>query len=424
MEYLISACLFLIPAYIFRLRIFGVPTNVFEVAVGVLFLAFVVARISRHFRPDRKSTTVDSRLHGNDKPDKIQFGFSAALAVLFFAAAGVAVAADKTRALGIFKGWFLIPALLYFVIINIKPKIKTLVLPLFLSLLIVSVWTISQKIGLISTLFYQVGDSGFSDYIARARTFGPFESPNYLAMFLLPMMFATLPILTLAKKKTDKLLIFSLYLLPLFALYASHSLGGLLAFAVGSVGVIAFSLVKIFKSRFAGRGWAIVGLAVALIVVAVGFALVFSSIGHEVFDRSIRIDIYNYAITLIKSHPVFGIGLGQFQDSVRQISAGNLGFTLYGLAYALHPHNLFLAFWLYTGGFGFLAFITLLGNFFWNLARRRGDIIILAGSFAAMLAILVHGLVDTTYFKNDLSAVFWVLLAISMVFGSQNQIKN
>ena len=411
MEYLISVVLFLIPAYIFRFKVLGFPTNVFEVAVGVVFLVFITSKILRFAQNDKK----------DGEKVKINFGYPATWAVLFFAAVSIFTAVDRTRAMGIFKGWFLIPALLYFVIINVKPKIKTIVLPLFISLLVVSVWAILQKIGTITTLFYQVGDSGFVDYIVRGRAFGPFESPNYLAMFLVPMIFATLPILSLVRRKTDKILILSFYLLPIFGLYSSHSLGGLLAFAVGSVGVIIFGLVKILKSRFAGRGWSIVGLAFGLIIVAIGFALVFSSVGHEVFDRSIRIDIYHYAITLIKSHPLLGIGLGEFQDSVRQISTGNLGFVMYGLAYALHPHNLFLAFWVYTGVFGLLSFVILIGNFFYNLARRRGDIIILSGAFAAMLAIIIHGIVDTTYFKNDLSAVFWVLIAMSAVYGNNSK---
>jgi hypothetical protein len=34
------------------------------------------------------------------------------------------------------------------------------------------------------------------------------------------------------------------------------------------------------------------------------------------------------------------------------------------------------------------------------------------GLFGAMTVIVVHGLVDVPYFKNDLSAMFFVLLAL------------
>jgi len=40
------------------------------------------------------------------------------------------------------------------------------------------------------------------------------------------------------------------------------------------------------------------------------------------------------------------------------------------------------------------------------------------------LAILVHGIVDTTYFKNDLSAIFWIILAMSVIIGVRNGEPN
>ena len=35
------------------------------------------------------------------------------------------------------------------------------------------------------------------------------------------------------------------------------------------------------------------------------------------------------------------------------------------------------------------------------------------GVFLALVAVLVHGLVDVPYFKNDLSLEFWVLLGVA-----------
>ena len=37
---------------------------------------------------------------------------------------------------------------------------------------------------------------------------------------------------------------------------------------------------------------------------------------------------------------------------------------------------------------------------------------------AGMVAMLAYGLVDVPYFKNDLSVVFWVLLALNDVLVS------
>lgn len=411
--YLIYLCLFLVPAYIFRFSVFGLPTNVFEVAVGIAMLVFIVDKILLHLLADQND---------RNKNHKIVFGLWPAYVLLLAAIIGVAIASDKTVALGILKGWFLVPAVLYFIIINSfdKKSIRNLSIPFFISLILVSIWAALQKLGVISTLFYQAGDSGFADYLNRFRAFGPFESPNYLAMFIVPVMFITLPILGFFRSTTDKILISTFYLLPLFALYASHSLGGLLAFGFGLLSLLAVLLAKTYRARLVNSGVKITSLALALIITAVGFAYIFSSISNDTYSNAIRRDIYHYSFELVRSHPLLGIGLGEFQKTVGDISISNVGFQLYGLSYALHPHNLFLAFWLNLGLLGIISFIYLLGSFFWRLGRRGGDILILSSAFAAMVAIMIHGLVDTTYFKNDLSAIFWLLLAISLISGVKN----
>ena len=405
--YLIYISLFLIPAYIFRFSVLEIPTNVFEVAVIITALAFIINRLI------------------SKKNQKFNFGFWPAYILLLAAIISAIVASDKTVALGILKGWFLAPAIFYFVIINSfdNKKIKKLSIPLFISLILVSLWAILQKLGVITTLFYQVGDSGFSDYLSRFRAFGPFESPNYLAMFVVPVTFITLPIFGFFKKTIDKILIAALYLLPLFALYSSHSLGGLLAFGFGIISLFAVLLAKTYRAKMLNSGAKISALALALIITAVGFAYIFSSIGGETYSNAIRKDIYRYSFDLIQSHPLLGIGLGEFQKSVEKISISNTGFQMYGLSYALHPHNVFLAVWLNLGLLGILAFLYLIGSFFWRLGRHGGDVLIVASAFAAMVAILIHGLVDTTYFKNDLSAIFWLILSISVILGVKDGTK-
>lgn len=403
-QVMVFISLFLIPAYIFRFSILDIPTNIFEVAVGVSALMFIIEWLIK--KPTKK----------------FNFGLWPAYVLVLAAIISTVIAADTTVALGILKGWFFVPAVLYLIIINSfeRKTLRRLSIPLFVSLLIVSLWACLQKLGIISTLFYQVGDRGFTDYIAQSRAFGPFESPNYLAMFVVPMAFLTLPIFSYARSATDKIFIAAFYILPLSALYASHSLGGLLAFGFGLISLLAVLLAKTYRAKLVNSGIKTVLLAVGLIIVAVGFAMIFSSISSETYSNAIRKDIYHYSIELLKLHPILGIGLGEFQKMVENISISNLGFQMYGLSYALHPHNLFLALWLNLGLLGLIAFIYLLGSFFWQLGRRGGDILLLSSTFAAMVAILIHGLVDTTYFKNDLSVIFWLLLAISVTLGVKN----
>ncbi|MEI6144339.1 MAG: O-antigen ligase family protein, partial [Candidatus Berkelbacteria bacterium] len=306
-RYLTLLAIFLLPAYIFRFSILGIPTNVFEVVVALALLVFIVEKL---LAGSRQSLPLAG---GNDK---IVVGFWPAYLLLFFALISVAFSPDKIVALGIVKGWFFVPAVLYFLIINLfdKKTARLLAIPLFISLMLVSVWAILQKLGVITTLFYQVGDSGFSDYFARFRAFGPFESPNYLAMFIVPVGFLTLPIFSFFKKGIDRVLVAVFYLLPLCALYASRSLGGLIAFGFALICFLAFGLAKAYRAHLVNSGSKITGWIVGLIMVAVAFAIIFSSISNETYSTHIRIDIYKYSLQLIESHPIFGIGLGNFQS--------------------------------------------------------------------------------------------------------------
>lgn len=82
------------------------------------------------------------------------------------------------------------------------------------------------------------------------------------------------------------------------------------------------------------------------------------------------------------------------------------------------PHNLYLAFWLQTGLFGFAAFLGLVAVFFrrTSMGVRTEDPFrrVLAHSLVcAMIAVLAHGLVDTPYWKNDLGFLWWSLFALA-----------
>jgi hypothetical protein len=45
-----------------------------------------------------------------------------------------------------------------------------------------------------------------------------------------------------------------------------------------------------------------------------------------------------------------------------------------------------------------------------------------------MIAIVIHGLVDVPYFKNDLAAMFWLMIALmgvcSLNYRQERELKN
>jgi O-antigen ligase len=135
--------------------------------------------------------------------------------------------------------------------------------------------------------------------------------------------------------------------------------------------------------------------------------------------------IYHYSVDLVKAHPIIGIGLGSFQTQIAEISKNDIVFQRNTLSYALHPHNIYLAMWLNLGIAGMIIFLILCMNFFSQIYKMQNGPFRLA-LITALTTILVHGLFDTTYFKNDLSAVFWLIIAIKFIYeqSAEEKIKN
>jgi len=398
---LVLLSIFLIPFYFFRFNLLGIKTNIFEVITFITFVVFLINHVN--------SLTIK------------KFNFSSVWIYLFLLSAliGTLLSADKVHAFGILKGWFFFPIVLFLLVLNTfnKTNASKLAIPIYLSSILVSAWAILQKAGIIGLLFYQKQDPlSFNGYFSQGRAFGPFESPNYLAMFLVPVFFLSLPIFKEVKNKGLEIIIALSFLLPLVAIYFSTSRGGAVAGATGALALILFLYFRsrVFRKKFEGMSNILI---FGLILVAALFLIyVVRIVSPNEGGDSVRLEIYNYSIALIKSHPFFGIGLGEFQNAIAEVSKGNGSFQEYGLSYALHPHNLYLAMWLNLGLAGLVTFLGVLWIGFKNLFSKKDNIFIKSCLFAGLVAILVHGLFDTTYFKNDLSAIFWIILATSFIY--------
>lgn len=398
MQYLIFFTIFLIPFYFLRFTVAGVlPTNVFEVAVTITFLVGVFFAFKRK---------------------KFVLGSPIPYLLIVAVSAAILLSNSISNGLGILKGWFIIPLLLYLLIINNfdQKNIAKISIPLYLDTLVISAWAIAQKFGIITTLFYQRNDLSFNQYLSEHfRVFGPFESPNYLAMFLVPVGFLSIAIFQYVKPIWLKILLALTYLLPLAALFLSGSRGGAIA-------LILAALIYLFidkKDKFLDSAIISTGLA---IVVFLAFAIAAYKFGFNPANDAIRIEIYKYSWSMLKENWAFGIGLGNFHDSIAAITPMAENFRTFALPYALHPHNIFMAFWLNAGLVGIFTFLLVIINFFWQMMKNQSKNLIWGGAFMAMIAILTHGLFDTTYWKNDLSAIFWLALAIGFIY-SQSKIN-
>jgi O-antigen ligase len=116
---------------------------------------------------------------------------------------------------------------------------------------------------------------------------------------------------------------------------------------------------------------------------------------------------------MLRDHPIFGAGLSGFATVLAPYwNKTNIDRFTY-------PHNIVLNFWTETGLLGLAAFAWLLIAglvMSWRGYRRASGQwqVIHLGVFLALVAVIVHGLVDVPYWKNDLSLEFWTILSLTL----------
>ncbi len=392
--------LILLPLYLVRFSVFGIPTTLFE---ALLYIVFFIAglRASRGGALKELFSLPQEKL------------FRAGLLLLVLGAVLSATLNPTLHSFGILKGWFFDPLLMFLLIRNAGDNARRGLFPAY---------AISGLCVALVALGYVL--LGSLTYDERLRAF--FESPNHLAMYLAPAMliaFANFQFSIFPPKadppsadnfqasRAKRLFWILCFVLCAFVLYLTKSHGAWF-------GVFGALVLGLFVPRLTARFRVIV-----IVIVIVGGALTpflavrfwpnLQNTFHisERSSASSRMMIWRSAFAIVGDNALFGIGPGNFQN---RYLAEQKNYPPY-LEWAVpQPHNLYLAFWLQTGLLGLIGFLLLLWWFFkktlnnWTL-----DIRYLA--FVVMLYILLHGTVDTLYWKNDLSVVFWALLALAFM---------
>ena len=243
-----------------------------------------------------------------------------------------------------------------------------------------------------------------------------------------------------------------------FALCALFSIGGLLvSFSkgalLGAVGALLL-LVVWLGADLPWRFWRRYRVPLTLGLIAGGLGVLVLLLGFERLNplgatSSIRLKTWASALAMVRDHPLVGVGLDQFgrlypdyiHPTLRDTNEINTS----------HPHNIVLNIWLRMGLLGLVAFGWLLVRFWMKMrtewavgsgqwvergtqsaergtehselktqnsklktqnSKLKTQNYLLAGVAAAMLAALLHGLVDNFYFVPDLAFAFWLLLVL------------
>ncbi len=427
--------IFLLPGYLIRFSVLQVPTTLLEISILSCFLVWFV----KNHRTILKTKIENGKTF-------YPFGLEIIL-ILALSFIAVFVGGLNNSALGIFKAYFLEPIMFFVVILNTfkgGKGLKQIIMTLAYSTLIVSAFAVYQKI---------TGQFIFNEFWANPenrRIVSFFGYPNAVALYLGPIipLLAGLFFWQLRGRGGLKtfweqiILLFSI-ILNILAIYFAQSKGAILALII-SLFLVAFLLLK-KKLKI-----------IILIIIILGSSSFYyfqkdwinlklsSSLSYQI--RSIQWD--ETMKMLQNGNLLWGSGLAKYKEAIEPYHQEGFFFNkdadpdfrrkvVFGsdqnyrterwqpLEIYLYPHNIFLNFWVELGFIGMLVFTFLILRFiflslkyyFKNKGNRNGDMAL--GLFASMSIILIHGLFDVPYFKNDLAVLFWIIIALLAMFKLQ-----
>ncbi len=141
-------------------------------------------------------------------------------------------------------------------------------------------------------------------------------------------------------------------------------------------------------------------------------------------SNSFRFNVYHSSVEMFKDNWLLGIGVGN--QNFREI---------YGLYMktgfdALSAYNIFLEIAVESGIFALIAFmgflITLIKNSI-NFILKSTDtkaVIIASAAIISIIAVCIHGLVDTVFFRPQIQFIFWTMVAVArtVIFTTDNRL--
>lgn len=381
----------ILPSYLIRLSVGPIPTTYLELSVWVVTFGILLNRASR-----QNLTNFITNL-----PRPLIY---AAAGFLLAAVISTIISPNLRSSAGILKGWVITPMVAGAVVgstIRSKKDIQSIIFALIAS---------GTAMAAYALMTFQPG----------SRLVGVYDVPNSLALFISPLLTASIWQLWTAKEKSQKYLLLAASIIMGIALIGTQSLGGI-------VSVIAALLITSAIYSTGQQKKRNILTMLILVVVAgavlwqtgkIQYLLTLLTNPDKTNSISVRLQLWSISWELIREHPLLGIGLGQFEPNY-QIKLHER-FQNYSPAPGWQPlsefvfrdsHNWLFSFYLNTGFLGLIAFILLnilaLKFFFQEKSYTSGIYPPLAG---ALLTILLFGLTDTIYWKNDLATIYWAMI--------------
>lgn len=379
----LSIVLFCLPLYVVRFQIGGIPFTFLEgVLLGVVLVWFM--KEGRQF-------------HWNISRAMLLWMFVLIVASLV----SLSVAPSLRAGLGLWKAYIIEPVLLFLVAattIKTMRDVKLIVWALGVSAAIVSVIACVQYL-----TGWGIPEPWQTESARRATAF--YGYPNAIGLFVAPVTALLLGVVMHCRAsmfggvsgRMQRILFTCIIVINILGLLAARVEGGLIAVAVASGALLLYTRYR----------WVAVGVGALLLVSAFLYEPTRQLLLFQDVSGDVRVALWKGTIALIADRPLVGAGLAGFPtvyDLYRLPSHVEL---------LLYPHNLLLDFWVELGALG-AAWI--FGTLVWWLMKSmhyvRASQQFSLALLSVLVCIVVYGIVDVPYFKNDLSVLFWIWLAL------------
>lgn len=394
MSKLLAAVAFLLPTYLVRFEVAGIPTTLLEL---LIYATAVVGAVQLSTDPKSWQRLMARRAW-----------LVPALLVLTGAVIGLLVTPDLRTGLGLLKGFIVDPILVYVLLLAFLKDgddARTVAAGAFWGSVAVATWSLIDAGGL-----------------TPSRVIGPYAldadaSPNYLA-------FATAPLLPLtvwlARGRATAWYWLGAAVLFL-ALIASQSRAGVAVGLGGAALALILSFDAFWRTTLAKTvviTVLITGAAASWLVVRPDFSLSAADGGRVTASNNVRYQLWSATGELMRQHWLLGVGLGNFQPAFTELTAGRVNYPEFIAPKARTPHNLLVGIWAEAGLLGLAGAVSALvvagSAIFRGLTQPKVRTLAaaLAGSW---LALLGHGLLDQPIWKNDTMVIWWLLVALPVV---------
>lgn len=365
----------LLPTYLLRFSLGPLPTTVLEACVVLSVAGWVLRGGLRHL--------------GALQPYALPAGL-----LLVASVVSILIAPSTTDALGLWRAYIVEPIVLFAVLVTTFTERKDWK---HAGSALLASGAMVAALGIVQRL---IGVGIPAPWDVEGRITSLYDFPNAVGLFLAPLV-AFVVVLGIGSTTNDrtKRAHAITAVLMLAAIILAQTEAALVAIPVALLLTLLVARAPLRTKCTTVAASVIVFLAVFALLPSAREKLLLNDI-----SGAARTAMWRETAAMLADHPLTGAGLSGFPTAIAPYHDATL-FEIFQ-----YPHNIILTTWSELGLLGLLA-VVLIAALACRVAwRHRGDPLVLA-VFAALVTMLIHGLVDVPFFKNDLALLTAGLLA-------------